>query len=80
MDKISKALKKLTDKEREEIKFILLKLNRGETKGFDIKKLKGRNDIFRIRRRNIRIIYKIYKKQIYLLVIERRNENTYKSF
>lgn len=80
MDKISKALKKLTDKECETVKYILSKLNRGETKEFDIKKLKGRNDIFRIRKGDIRIIYRVDKEQVYLLAIERRNENTYKSF
>ncbi len=78
MDKVSKALKKLTEKERETIKDVLLRLGRGKYKYFDIKKLKSRNDIFRIRKGDIRIIYRINKKQIYLLAVERRNEKTYK--
>lgn len=79
MDKIEKALKKLGRKERESVKFILLKLSAGEFDGLDVKKLKGRDDIFRIRRSDIRIIYKItHNKQIFVLAIERRSEKTYK--
>ena len=80
MDKISKALKQLTDKKCKAVKYVLSKLNQGETKEFDVKKLKSRNDIFRIRKGDIRIIYKVYKEQIYILAIERKNENTYKNF
>lgn len=79
MDKISKALKKLTEKERNEIKAILNKIKTFETKSFDIKKLKGRDDIFRVRYRKIRIIYRTdTDKNIFILAIERRSENTYK--
>lgn len=78
MDKISKALEKLTGKEREIIKLILSDLLKGEIRGFDIKKLKGREDIFRVRKGKIRIIYKKSDDiQISILAIERRSENTY---
>lgn len=79
MDKIEKALKKLSDKEREITKFILSSLLEGEIKGLDIKKLKGREDIFRARKEKLRVIYKIDKdKKVFILAIERRSENTYK--
>ena len=89
VDKITKALNKFTKKEKELVKILLLKINntppfipplKGEERsmGFDIKKLKGRNDIYRIRKGKIRIIYRVDNKQIYLLAIERRSENTYK--
>ena len=79
MDKISKDLKKLTEKERNQIKQILQKINSGDFRGLDIKKLKGRDDIFRVRKGKFRIIYKISgKKDIFILAIERRSENTYK--
>ncbi len=89
VDKITKALNKFTQKEKELVKILLLKINntppfipplKGEGRGvgFDLKKLKGRNDIYRIRKGKIRIIYRVEDKQIYLLAIEKRSENTYK--
>ncbi|MDP1706694.1 MAG: type II toxin-antitoxin system RelE/ParE family toxin [bacterium] len=78
MDQIKKALRKLTDGERERIKAILLNLQSGRLADLDIKKLKGRNDIFRARKGDWRIIYRSYGKQIFILAIERRSEKTYK--
>lgn len=79
MDKISKALKKFSLKEQKNVKEILSKLENNSLDGFDIKKLKGRGDIFRIRKGKIRIIYKTNKGgDIFVLAIERRNDKTYK--
>ncbi len=78
MDKIKKALDKFSKKEKELVKDILIKLQSRDFPGLDVKKLKGREDIFRVRRGNIRIIYKTENKKIFLLTIERRNEKTYK--
>ena len=78
VDKITKALNKFTQKEKELVKILLLKINRNSLEGLDLKKLKGRNDIYRVRKGKIRIIYKVEEKQVFLLAIERRNENTYK--
>ena len=79
MDKIKKALQKFTAKERQWIKDILRQLDSGQTANFNVKKLKGRDDIFRIRKGNIRIIYRLDKNgKIFILTIERRKENTYK--
>ena len=79
MDKIEKALQKLTAKEREWVKQLLIKVQSGQTDGLDIKKLKGREDIFRIRKGKIRIIYRSDgNKRFFVLSIERRNETTYK--
>ena len=78
MDRIEKELYKLTKKEQKQVKNLLKKLSSKETSGLDIKKLKGRDDIFRIRKGDIRIIYKHEKKSIFILAIERRKEDTYK--
>lgn len=78
MDKIKKALNKLDAKERRRTKIILKKINSGQLRGLDIKKLKGREDIFRIRGGNIRIIYRKSGKDLFILAIERRSEKTYK--
>jgi mRNA-degrading endonuclease RelE of RelBE toxin-antitoxin system len=77
MDAIEKALKKLTAQEREWVKELLGKLALGRTQGLDIKKLKGRDDIFRIRKRDIRIVYRKTHEVISALLIERRSEQTY---
>lgn len=79
MDKIAKALARLSAKEREVVRQMLGHIQSEETRGLDIKKLKGRSDIFRIRKGDIRILYRIEApNKVFILAIERRNENTYK--
>jgi len=78
MDKVKKALQKLSAKERQRIKRILLKITKGQMQRVDIRKLKGRNDIFRVRSGGLRIIFRRDKGGIFILTIARRNEKTYK--
>lgn len=78
MDPILKALKKLTPKEKKWVKGILIKLQSDQLKGLDVKKLKGRDDIFRVRKGDLRIIYRITIGKVFILAIERRSESTYK--
>ena len=79
MDKIEKALRRLTEKERAWVKAILRQLQAGDVSALRIKKLKGREDIFRVRKGDIRIIYrKDSTGNIFVLTIDRRRENTYK--
>jgi mRNA-degrading endonuclease RelE of RelBE toxin-antitoxin system len=78
MDKIKKALSKLTDKEKEKIKKILTKIEKGNFTNLNVKKLKARQDIFRVRKGNIRIIYRKEKDSFFILTIERRSDKTYK--
>jgi mRNA-degrading endonuclease RelE of RelBE toxin-antitoxin system len=77
MDAIEKALKKFNAKERERLKELLEKLARGALQGLDVKKLQGRDDIFRIRKGDIRIVYRKVGSAISILLIERRSEQTY---
>lgn len=79
MDKIAKALEKFNTDERNKIKTMLFKINRGVFGGLDVKKLKGHDNIFRVRKGKIRIIYRIDQKNnnIYILTVERRSDNTY---
>jgi len=79
MDKITKALKKLTAGEKEIVKEILTKIDSLDFNGLDIKKLKGRQDIYRVRKGKIRIIYRLNDNRIIILTLERRNDNTYNS-
>jgi len=78
MDKISKALKKLTPKERKLIKDILEKVKSGNLDSLDIKKLVGKDDIFRVRKGDLRVILRLEGQKYYLLTIERRSEKTYR--
>jgi len=79
MDKIQKALSKLSEKEQRAVRRILEHLLRHDTHGFDVKKLKGRNDIFRIRKGSIRILYRVQDHKIFVLSIERRSDTTYRT-
>ena len=78
MDKIDKALDKISAKDRLEIKDIFLKLKSGNLEELNIKKLKGRDNVFRVRRGNLRVIYRLEGKKIFILSIGHRRENTYK--
>ena len=77
MDAIEKALKKLSERERRWVKDVLARIPAGKARGLDIKKLKGRDDIFRVRKGDIRIIYRKSGDAIYLLSIGRKKEQTY---
>ncbi len=78
MDKIEKALNKLSDKEKKIVQTILEQLHNKQLRNLDIKKLKGRNDIYRVRKGKIRIIYRIDDLgKIFILAIERRTDTTY---
>ena len=78
VDKIEKALKKLTEKERKTIKSVLIKIQNGKTKDLDVKKLKGRDDIFRVRKGRIRVVFRKSNENISILSVERRSDKTYK--
>lgn len=78
MDKIDKALQKFSAKERKQIKQVLNRLYSKRFQGLDIKKLKAREDIFRVRKGDLRIIYRLDNDDIFILAIDRRREDTYK--
>ncbi|MBU1015431.1 hypothetical protein KKI17_03330 [Patescibacteria group bacterium] len=78
MDKISKALKRLSPKERRQMRELLFKVKSGNLAGLDLKKLKDREDIFRVRKGDLRIIFRQKSKSITILALERRSENTYR--
>lgn len=78
MDKIEKALERLSGRERRWVRQILEQLSAGNYKGLNIMKLKGREDIFRARKGDIRIIYRVKNGDTFVLLIERKSEKTYK--
>jgi mRNA-degrading endonuclease RelE of RelBE toxin-antitoxin system len=77
-DKIKKLLAKLTPKERELVKLLILRVKLDDTEGLDIKQLKGHADLFRVRKGRLRIVYKKTAKEFLIVRIDRRSEKTYK--
>lgn len=77
-DKITKALNKLSGQEKAKLKQILEQIKSGELGGLDLKRLKGHKDIFRVRKGDLRVIYRSVDSQISILAIERRSERTYR--
>jgi len=77
MDKIAKAINKLSIKERKAVKEILNRIKDGDFDNCDLKKLKNHGNVFRIRKGGVRIIYQLVDGQVKLLTIERRSDNTY---
>ena len=78
MDKIDKALSKLVSKEKARIKNIIKALQSGRFDNLNIKKLKGFQDVFRVRKGGFRIVYRLFDKKIIILKIDKRKEDTYK--
>lgn len=79
-DRITKALNKLSSKERSALKSILNLIKVNKLQGLDLKKLKGHDDIFRVRKGNMRVIFRKQDTTTHILTVERRNENTYQDF
>ena len=78
MDKIDKALNKLIFKEKEQMKNIIKALQLGRFDNLNIKKLKGFQDVFRVRKGRLRIVYQLLGRKIIILKIDKRKEDTYK--
>ncbi len=79
MDKIDKVLAKLSEKEKKQIKQLFQKIKANDFLGLDVKKLRGYNNIYRIKKGQLRIIYQtIELDKIKLVGLSRRSENIYK--
>ncbi len=76
MDKITKLLKKLSAKERERLEGVLTALLSGDTSSLDIKKLKGVDDVYRVRVGSLRVIFRKQADDIRILEVSHRDENT----
>jgi mRNA-degrading endonuclease RelE of RelBE toxin-antitoxin system len=81
VDKIEKALRKLSGKERRAVANLIKRIASGDVAGLDIKKLKGSKTIYRARKGDIRIMYNMKSKEnINILAIERRSDTTYRNY
>lgn len=80
MDKIQKALKKFSVKEKRLVDETVEKLMALHWTGLNIVKLKGNLNLFRVRKGNLRIIFRVQDKEVEILAIDRRSEKTYRDF
>lgn len=78
MNKIDKYIKKLIPKEREAMLDVLERIKHGILADLDIKKLKGYDNYFRVRKGKTRIIFHLdINGQPVIKRVERRGDNTY---
>jgi len=77
-----KALKRLDKGLVEQIRTLLLNLETSPLpiKGYDVRKIRGAEDIYRVRISEYRSVYKIEweMREINVIKITKRDENTYK--
>ena len=78
MPSLKKLLSRFNKKERKIIEFLIEKIISLNWRNLDIKKLRGYQNIFRARKAKIRIIFVKNQKEISIITIERRREDTYK--
>jgi len=78
MDKIEKFFRKLTASEQEAMLLLLQQIKTDFTKIPGLIKLQGHQKLYRVRMGDFRIIFTTAKKDIEIIKITRRNEQTYK--
>ena len=77
MPTLKKLLSRLSQKDRKVLELLIDRITSLNWRDLNIKKLKGYQDIFRLRKGKIRIIFIKIGKNIRIINIERRKENTY---
>jgi len=80
MDKISKVLQRLTSKERSWVEKSLTDILSKNISHYDVKKMRGHANLYRIRVGQIRIVYLELKNDVQIIMIDRRNDHTYNEF
>ncbi|HEY4475090.1 MAG TPA: hypothetical protein VJC06_04145 [Candidatus Paceibacterota bacterium] len=78
MDKIGKAIRKFTDIEKNWVREIAKALRTKRFDDLNTKKLKGVENIFRVKKGRIRVIYQIRNNHVFVLKVGRKKEDTYK--
>ncbi|MDE2001093.1 MAG: hypothetical protein KGI60_00835 [Patescibacteria group bacterium] len=78
MVRLKKLLARFTPKERAEIGSLLTRILSFDWTGLDVKRLKGYREYYRIRKGDLRIVYRVADREVFVLTIERRSETTYR--
>lgn len=78
VDRINKALRRMSAKERARILELLELIRAGRISALDLKKLQGVEHTYRIRKGGFRIIFHMVSRDsIRIIDIERRSDTTY---
>ncbi len=81
VDRVNKALFKMTLKERKQVLQILELIKLNEVANLDIKKLQGIEDTYRVRKGSFRIIFqRLDRETIRIVDVERRSDTTYNEY
>jgi mRNA-degrading endonuclease RelE of RelBE toxin-antitoxin system len=78
MPNLKKLLSKFNEKERKTIESMIGTIASLDWRNLNVKKLRGYQEIFRVRKGKIRIVFTKNKRCISIITIERRCEDTYK--
>lgn len=79
-DRIEKFLTKLNKKESETYRDIVKAILSNNFDMYDVKKMSGYSNIFRIRKGRLRIIFKKDNEGNEILHVGNRDENTYRNY
>jgi mRNA-degrading endonuclease RelE of RelBE toxin-antitoxin system len=77
MNKVEKFLKKINEKERDRLDPVIERILSNDFSHLDIKKIKGRDSVFRARVGRIRIIFKSTETGYEIIDLTNRDDNTY---
>jgi mRNA-degrading endonuclease RelE of RelBE toxin-antitoxin system len=77
MNKIDKFLAKIDQKTRLLLEQIIFRILKNEIDNLDVKKLRGKKDMYRVRIGNIRILFEKHKGKNFLHDLSYRSEQTY---
>jgi len=78
MPTLERLLAKFNKEDRKILEYLIDRIASLNWHSLNIKKLKGYQDIFRLRKGKIRIIFTKIGKNIRIINIERRKESTYR--
>ncbi len=76
-DRIQKTLQKISEKERRAIEQLISHIVRGDLAHLEIQKLQGMEDVYRVRKGELRIIFQKVKQEFRILAIEHCGDTTY---
>jgi len=79
MDKIDKFLNSLDRRRREIITELVADITKGNFDSLELKKLKGFDNLYRVRKSRVRIVFEIINGKGEIKIIDWRKEDTYKN-
>lgn len=79
-DKIEKFVAKLSMKDTEIYRDIVKAILSHDLELYDVKKLSGHSNIYRVRKGRIRVIFQKNLKDVEIIDVGNRDENTYRKY